>query len=69
MTCDERTVEVMARALHSYRVGEWKRVGVTSRTAPSGEEYMLPWYELGEAAREFDRQGIRAALKAAEGLK
>ncbi len=57
-------VELMAEGLHSFWLDQYCKAGFNSRLSLTGEEFMLPWDQLSEASKEFDRQGIRAALSA-----
>lgn len=57
-------VEVMADALHTYWVEEYRKAGFTSRLSSWGDEFMLPWEELSERSKDFDRRGILAAVRA-----
>jgi len=42
--------------------------GTTTRKAAWGEEFMVPWEDLSERGREFDRVIMRAILAAFERL-
>lgn len=60
----EEIVETMAAALHTYWVEEYRKAGFTSRLSSWGDEFMLPWEELSERSKDFDRRGILAAVRA-----
>jgi hypothetical protein len=57
-------VEGIAARVH----GAWMRTklaaGVESRKSESGEELMVPYEQLSEAAKEMDRASVRAVLAA-----
>ena len=56
--------EVVSAKVHGARA-ESKRVqGVTSRKSETGEELMVPYEQLSEAAKELDRSSVRAVYAA-----
>jgi hypothetical protein len=57
-------VEEMARSAHSAWMRAQRLSGVSSRAAPWGEEFMVPFRKLSERGREFDRIIMRAILAA-----
>lgn len=63
---NEVIVELMARHAHEAWMQAHKDQGVESRLAPWGEEFMVPFEDLSEAGREFDRVIMRAILAAFE---
>ena len=67
----KQIVETMAESAHEAWMKAQKTYGVTSRKAEWGEEFMVPYSELSEKGREFDRIIMRAILKAFDkvGLK
>ena len=61
-TTDER-LEVVSAAVHDDWMASKLAQGVTSRCGQDGEEYMVPYAQLSEAAKELDRVTVRAVLK------
>lgn len=61
---DEEIVEIMARPAHEAWMKAQTLEGVNSRKAEWGEEFMVPWEQLSERGREFDRVIMRAILEA-----
>lgn len=57
-------VEAMAKSAHDSWWETYKKLGYTSRLAPWGEEFMVPFEELSEQGKEFDRVIMRAILAA-----
>ncbi len=57
------SIEAMAAALHAYWVEEYRKAGFTSRLSSWGDEFMLPWAELSDRCKDFDRRGILAAIQ------
>jgi hypothetical protein len=58
----EELVEAMAESAHNSWWGTYKALGYTSRKAAWGEEFMVPFEELSEQGKEFDRMIMRAIL-------
>jgi len=56
-------LEVVSAAVHDEWMEEQRRRGRTSSVGRDGEEYMVPYSELSEAAKELDRVTVRAVLK------
>jgi hypothetical protein len=65
MTRDE-LVEHMAKSAHDSWWGTYIELGYTSRKAAWGEEFMVPFEQLSEQGKEFDRMIMRAILKTFE---
>ena len=59
-------VESVAAKVHEAWMAEKRANGVTSRLSESGEELMVPYAQLSEAAKELDRRTVWAVLRAAE---
>lgn len=57
-------VERLAEAAHEGWMQSKLADGITSRVAEWGEEFMRPYGELSEAAKEIDRSSVRAVLRA-----
>ncbi len=60
----ERLVEHMAEAAHDAWWSACKGLGIVSRKAEWGEEFMVPFCELSEQGKEFDRVIMRGILGA-----
>lgn len=58
----EELVEAMAESAHNSWWETYKRLGYTSRKAAWGEEFMVPYEQLSEQGKEFDRMIMRAIL-------
>lgn len=55
-------VERMAEAAHNAWWRTYIELGYTSRQAAWGEEFMVPFDQLSEQGKEFDRMIMRAIL-------
>lgn len=64
-------VERMAESAHNSWWETYKSLGYKSRKAAWGEEFMVPFDELSDQGKEFDRMIMRAILAAFDqmGLK
>ncbi|MES2959854.1 MAG: hypothetical protein V4792_16815 [Pseudomonadota bacterium] len=63
-------IEVVSALAHKAWMDGKRQMGVTSRRSEAGEELMVDYAELSEAAKELDRGMVRAvyaAIRAAEG--
>jgi len=61
-------IEIVSAKVHDAWMESKRAEGVTSRKSESGEELMVPYDQLSEAAKELDRGTVRAvyaAIKAA----
>lgn len=56
-------IERLSAAVHADWVEEQHRRGRTSSIGRDGEEYMVPYDQLSEAAKELGRVTVRAVLK------
>jgi hypothetical protein len=68
---EERTMELpdieMVSALVHHQWIQTKLLqGVTSRRSERGEELMVPYADLSEAAKDLDRNSVRAVYAAIE---
>lgn len=61
---DEALIEALSDQVHAEWMGEQRRRGRTSSIGRDGEEYMVPYAQLTEAAKELDRVTVRAVLGA-----
>jgi hypothetical protein len=59
----EEIVQEMAEAAHNSWWDTYIALGYTSRKAAWGEEFMVPFDELSERGKEFDRMIMRAILR------
>ncbi|HEX8499348.1 MAG TPA: RyR domain-containing protein [Pyrinomonadaceae bacterium] len=59
-------IEVVSAKVHEAWMESKRAGGVTSRRSESGEELMVPYEQLSEAAKELDRATVRAVYKAIE---
>lgn len=59
-------IEATSAAVHDAWINSKLAAGVTSRKSESGEELMVPYSELSEAAKELDRGTVRAVYAAIE---
>ena len=58
------TVEAMAESAHDAWMAAYLALGYQSRKAAWGEEFMVPFADLSEQGKEFDRIIMRAILTA-----
>lgn len=58
----EVIVEQMAESAHNAWWQTYIDLGYTSRKAAWGEEFMVPFEQLSERGKEFDRMIMRAIL-------
>jgi hypothetical protein len=61
-------LEPLAEAVHQRWMDTMTARGHVSRKAPDGEELMVPYRQLSEAAKDLDRNSVRAVLDAAAAL-
>ncbi len=59
-------LEAVSAAVHEAWMESKRAQGVTSRRSESGEELMVPYEQLSEAAKELDRATVRAVYAAIE---
>ena len=57
-------IEVVSAKVHEAWMESKRAQGVTSRKSETGEELMVPYEELSEAAKELDRGSVRAVYEA-----
>ncbi len=62
----EQLVEAMAKSAHDCWYQEYLKLGYKSRKAEWGEEFMVPYEDLSNQGKEFDRVIMRAILAAFE---
>jgi hypothetical protein len=59
----EEIVQAMAESAHNSWWETYVKLGYTSRKAAWGEEFMVPFDDLSERGKEFDRMIMRAILQ------
>jgi hypothetical protein len=59
-------MEMVAAKVHEAWMNSKQKNGVTSRKSETGEELMVPYDKLSEAAKELDRASVRAVYAAIE---
>jgi dihydroorotase len=59
-------IETVAAKVHDAWMHSKLKTGVTSRSSETGEELMVPYDKLSEAAKELDRASVRAVYAAIE---
>ena len=57
-------IEVVSAKVHEAWMNSKRAQGVTSRQSETGEELMVPYEQLSEAAKELDRGSVRAVYEA-----
>lgn len=57
-------VELVAARAHEGWMEAKRAQGITSRKSGTGEELMVPYSELSEAAKDLDRKAVKAVYKA-----
>lgn len=63
---DHLNIEMLAEAAHNEWMAEKQRRGVTSWPNERGFEQMVPYHELSEDVKEFDRIVVRAMIDVIE---
>lgn len=61
-------IELVSAKVHEAWMESKLKQGVHSRLSESGEELMVPYEELSEAAKDLDRGTVRAVYAAIESL-
>jgi RyR domain len=57
-------IEIVSAKVHEAWMEAKKAQGVTTRKSEKGEELMIPYEQLSEAAKELDRSVVRAVYAA-----
>ena len=57
-------IEAVSAKVHEAWMESKRAQGVTSRKSEAGEELMVPYDQLSEAAKELDRGSVRAVYEA-----
>lgn len=61
-------LEAISAKVHEQWMENKRKAGISSRRSESGEELMVPYDQLSEAAKELDRGSVRAVLSAQKAL-
>jgi hypothetical protein len=61
-------IEAVAAKVHEAWTEAKRAQGIASRKSESGEELMVDYDQLSEAAKELDRGSVRAVYSAIESL-
>ena len=61
-------IEAVAAKVHEAWMESKRAQGFTSRKSEGGEELMVPYERLSEAAKELDRATVRAVYAAIRSL-
>jgi hypothetical protein len=61
-------VEMVSAKVHEAWMEGKRAKGVESRKSETGEELMVPYEALSEAAKDLDRQTVLAVYRAIEAL-
>jgi len=64
MTPQLPDIEQVAAEVHRAWMDAKRAAGVSSRRSETGEELMVPYEQLSEAAKELDRATVRAVYAA-----
>jgi RyR domain-containing protein len=57
-------IEIVSAKVHEAWMESKRAQGITSRKSESGEELMVPYDQLSEAAKDLDRGTVRAVYAA-----
>jgi hypothetical protein len=61
-------IEVVSAKVHEAWMDSKRKAGVTTRRLETGEELMVPYDQLSDAAKELDRGTVRAVYAAIEAV-
>ena len=62
-------IEIVSAKVHKAWMEAKKAQGITTRKSEKGEEQMVPYEQLSEAAKELDRRTVRAVYAAIREVK
>jgi hypothetical protein len=65
----EYDLEKIAAAVHESWIESKLSKGITSRLSETGEELIVPYENLSEAAKDLDRGSVKAVVAAIESLQ
>lgn len=57
-------IEVVSSVVHEKWIDTKTAQGVTTRKSEKGEELMVPYSDLSEAAKDLDRGSVKAVFQA-----
>jgi hypothetical protein len=57
-------VELVSAKVHDAWMASKRAAGVSTRRSESGEELMVPYEQLSEAAKDLDRNTVKAVYAA-----
>jgi hypothetical protein len=57
-------IEIVSAAAHEGWMESKRALGVTTRKSETGEELMVPYEQLSDAAKDLDRGAVRAVYAA-----
>ena len=60
----DQLLEQVSARVHEAWMKTRRSKGVTTRLSESGEELMVPYEQLSEAAKDLDRRSLRTVLDA-----
>jgi hypothetical protein len=63
---ESKLIEVVSAKVHEKWMETKRTKGVVSRKSETGEELMVPYSDLSEAAKDLDRGSVKATLDAVE---
>ena len=58
------SIELVSDRVHEAWMKSKLAVGVTTRKSETGEELMVPYADLSDAAKDLDRNTVKAVYKA-----
>ncbi len=61
-------LELVSAAVHAAWMRSKREKGIETRLSETGEELMVPYEQLSEAARELDRSSVQAVFVAIQSL-
>jgi hypothetical protein len=61
-------IEIVSAKVHEAWMESKLKAGVTTRKLETGEELMVPYDQLSDAAKELDRGTVRAVYAAIESV-
>jgi hypothetical protein len=62
----DELLEIVAEAAHDGWMASKREQGITSRKSEWGEEFMVPYSEMSERAKDIDRSAVRSVFAAIE---
>lgn len=61
-------IEIVSAKVHEAWMNRKRSQGVVSRCSETGEELMVPYAQLSEAAKDLDRSSVQAVYQAIDAL-